>query len=304
MAVDLVDFDTFLELPLEASESSVNNTPIKGSCMKKRCPSSSIPHFLETRAWFIASCVLLVFTCLGNAQDQPDTKLTETKSEVISQILEQLQSKYVFPEVAADMERAIRSHVANRDYATITSGRQFAEKLQSDLRAISRDQHLELAYSYEPIPIQDPAKQEKIDPEREARIRYKGGLVNYWFKNADVLPGNVGYLRFDGFFPLQDGGRDTAESAMAFLQHTSALIIDLRASVPRRMFLVHGQCAQEFSIPILQMHDRELVSRGGYEDHKVPVPALRRNHHPPSGAQYLRLLAAPPTIAASRNEDR
>jgi len=128
------------------------------------------------------------------------------------------------------MARDLRSHVVDGDYTAITSARQFAEKLQSDLRAISRDQHLELAYSYEPIPVQDPDQQEKVDPERLARIRYKGGLVNYWFKNADILPGNLGYLRFDGFFPLKDGGRDTVDSAMAFLQHTNALIIDLRAN--------------------------------------------------------------------------
>jgi len=168
---------------------------------------------------------------MADAQDQPDMKLSaQTKSELIAQVLQQLRSKYVFPEVAARMETAIRDHVTDGDYITITSARQFAERLQSDLRAISRDQHLELAYSYEPIPLQNPNQEEKIDPERLARIRYKGGLVNYWFKNADVLPGNIGYLRFDGFFPLKDGGRETADSAMVFLQHTSALIIDLRAN--------------------------------------------------------------------------
>lgn len=45
-----------------------------------------------------------------------------------------------------------------------------------------------------------------------------------------MLPGNLGYLRFDGFFPLKDGGHDTADAAMTFLQRTSALIIDLRAN--------------------------------------------------------------------------
>ncbi len=199
--------------------------------MTKRCISGRTPRFIELRVWFTVLCQLLLCICIGQAQDQQDMKLSpETKSQVISEVLQQLTSKYVFPEVAAQMERAIRSHVADGDYATLTSARQFAERLQSDLREVSRDQHFEVAYSYEPIPIQNANQQEKIDPERQARIRYKGGLVNYWFKNADVLPGNLAYLRFDGFFPLKDGGLDTANSAMSFLQHTSALIIDLRAN--------------------------------------------------------------------------
>ena len=154
----------------------------------------------------------------------------ETKSQVISEVLQQLKSKYVFPETVAEMERAVHGHVAAGDYAAITSARQFAERLQSDLRVVSRDQHLEGSYSTDPIPIQEANQEEKIDPERKARIHYKGGLVNYWFKNTDVLPGNLGYLRFDGFFPLKDGGHDTADAAMTFLQRTSALIIDLRAN--------------------------------------------------------------------------
>jgi retinol-binding protein 3 len=98
-----------------------------------------------------------------------------------------------------------RSRVAEHQYDAITSARQFAEKLQSDLRAVSKDQHLELDYSYQPIPLQSEDQQEKIDPEREARIRYRGGLVNYWFKNADILSRNIGYLRFDGFHSRMAG---------------------------------------------------------------------------------------------------
>lgn len=86
-------------------------------------------------------------------------------------MLQQLKSKYVFPETAAEMERAVQGHVAAGDYAAITSARQFAEKLQSDLRVVSRDQHLEVSYGSDPIPIQEASQQEKIDPEREARIR-------------------------------------------------------------------------------------------------------------------------------------
>jgi C-terminal processing protease CtpA/Prc len=199
--------------------------------MIKRRLDIHAPRFRWGRVWLAAVCVVVTLSRRSIAQDQPDMEVSaDTKSQVIAEVLQQLGSKYVFPEVAAKMARSVQTHVANGDYATITSARKFAERLQSDLRAVSKDQHLEVFYSHDPIPVQDTNQPEKIDPGRQARIRYKGGLVNYWFKNADILLGNIGYLRFDGFFPLKDGGRDTADAAMAFLQRTSSLIIDLRAN--------------------------------------------------------------------------
>jgi C-terminal processing protease CtpA/Prc len=197
--------------------------------MTKIRPWSVLTMFMHSGRCLALFGCLLSFVCTGWTQNEPDmTVSAEMKSEVISNVLQQLKSKYVFTQVSTEMEKAIRSRVAEHQYDAITSARQFAERLQSDLRAVSKDQHLELDYSYQPIPAQNEDQQEKIDPEREARIRYRGGLVNYWFKNADILSGNIGYLRFDGFFPLKDGGHDAADSAMTFLQHTSALIIDLR----------------------------------------------------------------------------
>jgi retinol-binding protein 3 len=172
---------------------------------------------------------LLPFVASARGQSEPDMTVSSgTKSQVIGNVLEQLKSKYVFPQIAAEMESAIRSRVAEHEYDAVTSARQFADKVQSDLRVVSKDQHLEVNYSYQPIPAGSDNQQEKVDPQREARIRDRGGLVNYWFKNADILTGNIGYLRFDGFFPLKDGGEETADSAMTFLQHTSALVIDVR----------------------------------------------------------------------------
>jgi C-terminal processing protease CtpA/Prc len=42
-----------------------------------------------------------------------------------------------------------------------------------------------------------------------------------------LLPGNIGYLRLDGFMPADLGGR-TAVAAMSFLSGADAIIFDLR----------------------------------------------------------------------------
>jgi len=49
---------------------------------------------------------------------------------------------------------------------------------------------------------------------------------NFYFKELKMLPGNVGYLKFNGFMDASVAG-PTAVAAMNFLAHSDALIIDL-----------------------------------------------------------------------------
>ncbi|HEX6599707.1 MAG TPA: S41 family peptidase, partial [Gemmatimonadaceae bacterium] len=60
-----------------------------------------------------------------------------------------------------------------------------------------------------------------------ARQRARMDDVNCGFQKAEVLDGNVGYLKFD-FFADPDICGPTASAAMNFLAGTRALIIDLR----------------------------------------------------------------------------
>jgi C-terminal processing protease CtpA/Prc len=52
-------------------------------------------------------------------------------------------------------------------------------------------------------------------------------MANYGMKRVEVLDGNVGYLQITAFYRA-DEGTETLESAMNFVSHTDALILDLR----------------------------------------------------------------------------
>lgn len=54
-----------------------------------------------------------------------------------------------------------------------------------------------------------------------------GQRRNFGFQKLEKLAGNVGYLDLRGFAPAEFGG-PTAVAAMAFLQYSDAIIIDLR----------------------------------------------------------------------------
>ena len=50
---------------------------------------------------------------------------------------------------------------------------------------------------------------------------------NCAFRKLEVLPGNIGYVKFDGFMPA-DVCAPTVVAAMSFVAHTDAVILDLR----------------------------------------------------------------------------
>jgi C-terminal processing protease CtpA/Prc len=156
---------------------------------------------------------------------QPDITMTAAmRTEVIEGILKTLKTDYVFPEVAQKMDRAIHARMQNKEYDAITGASDFAHTLTTHLQAVSKDKHLRVRYSYEPIPVQSQQAPSALD--RERFLSYSRS-VNFGFEKMERMDGNIGYLDLRGFFE-SDAGGDTATAAMGFLANTDALIIDLR----------------------------------------------------------------------------
>ncbi|HYY98693.1 MAG TPA: S41 family peptidase [Pyrinomonadaceae bacterium] len=157
--------------------------------------------------------------------EQPDMSIdAAARREVLDTLAKRLDEAYVFPDVAAKMEQALRSHEA--EYAQITSARQFAERLTADLQAVSHDKHLRVRYSHEPIPARPEGQREPSAEERE-QFRREMARINYGFTKVERLPGNIGYVEFKGFLD-PEGGADTVASVFNFLGNTDAIIFDLR----------------------------------------------------------------------------
>src|SRR5262245_49529844 len=151
-----------------------------------------------------------------------------TKSAVIDGVLKALHEEYVFPDLAKQMEKAIRDRLAAKEYDGLTTAHKFGDALQEHLRAVCKDKHLSVVCSKDPIP--PPPKDSKKDepgPEELARMRRMGQVRNFGFEKVERLGGNVGYLDLRGFMQ-PDAAGDTAAAAMNFLHNTDALIIDLR----------------------------------------------------------------------------
>ena len=158
--------------------------------------------------------------------EQPDMTVDPaTRGAVIDGTLKRINDNYVFPDVAKKMEQAIRDRVQKKEYDQITSAKQLAEKLTTDLQAVSHDKHLRVRYSHEAIP-ENEGRQGPTPQEME-KFRSYLGSINFGFEKIERLKGNVGYLDLRGFTPAEFSA-ETIVAAMNFLSHTDALIIDLR----------------------------------------------------------------------------
>jgi hypothetical protein len=158
--------------------------------------------------------------------EQPDLTIdAATRQEVINNVLKRLNDSYVFADVAQKMETAVRERAKKGEYDQLTSAKAFAEKLTGDLQAVSRDKHLRVRYSHQPI----PERGQRREPSAEERQQYERAMsrMNYGFERIERLPGNVGYMDFRGFTD-EKLGAETVAAAFNFLANTDSLIIDLR----------------------------------------------------------------------------
>lgn len=149
------------------------------------------------------------------------------RSVVIDGVLSRLNTGYVFPEVAKEMERAIRARAERGEYDRIMSAAGLADSLTLHLRAISHDKHLRVRFSAEPIaePRPGTARAAEALAQLSARMRF----VNFGIEKVERLEGNIGYLELRTFVPAEvEGAASALAAAMNVLTRTDALIIDLR----------------------------------------------------------------------------
>src|SRR5687768_2787549 len=109
------------------------------------------------------SLALLVFLGRTTAQQQPPPDMpidAATRTAVIDTLFKELNDSYVFPDIAKKMEADIRDRVSKKEYDSLASSREFADKLTADLQSVSKDKHLRVRYSHTVI----PTRKERTEP--------------------------------------------------------------------------------------------------------------------------------------------
>jgi len=183
------------------------------------------------------AALLIASPLAAQEPDQADRTIAAAERRVvIDGAIDRLKQAYVFPDTALAMERAIRARQRRGEYDRITSGRELAESLTSHLQAVSRDRHVRVRYSAEPLPVLSGPDQP--DHARRDQQRAFGRQVNYGFERVERLAGNVGYLEIRSFGFDPEDIVDVAAAAFTFLGNTDALIIDVRRNGGGSPFMV------------------------------------------------------------------
>ena len=144
------------------------------------------------------------------------------RKKVIDSVGDSLKEYYIDAAVAQHMMEALKTHEVKGDYNAITDGDAFASRLTDDLQAVSHDKHLRVDFN----PFKMPPRREPT-AEDQARFHKQMERDNCAFRRVEILPNNIGYIKFDGFMDAEFCG-PTVVAAMGFVAHTDALIFDLR----------------------------------------------------------------------------
>jgi C-terminal processing protease CtpA/Prc len=142
------------------------------------------------------------------------------RSEVIDTVINKLHAHYIFPNIVEEITLMLHQRQSRGEYDAISEGRPFAETLTTHMREISKDSHLLVLYK-----PQEAGTEE--DGTFSANGRDIGEICNYGFEKAERLAGNIGYLCVNSFFSPTIAFRALI-TALDFIAHTNALIIDLR----------------------------------------------------------------------------
>ena len=142
------------------------------------------------------------------------------RAQILDGISTQLH-EYIYPQVAQSVRASLASDRAR--FLAIGDPQQFAAAVTRQMRLSGNDVHLALVYSAELLaPDGDPT------PAELAHNTASTVLHNAGVRDAQWLPGNIGYIRISGFPSDSPAVRHAIDAAMATVANTDALIIDLR----------------------------------------------------------------------------
>jgi hypothetical protein len=172
--------------------------------------------------------ILVALFCCGLfGQSTPSAFDNAEKKAVIEALCENLEREYIFPEITEKYVRMLRENLRSGKYDAIRQPEDFARTLTEDLRAIHRDAHLTVWFN--PEWVRNERARKELDEEAVLLQKRRDRARNYGFQEIKILPGNIGYFKFNGFSYNTDA-YEAAIGAMSFLANADALIIDLRTN--------------------------------------------------------------------------
>jgi hypothetical protein len=151
----------------------------------------------------------------------------ELTKVVIDTLSKALIANYVFIDKARVMSKYLHTQLAKGAYRNITDPQAFAEQISDDLQTACPDLHMGFRFNPQ-LALMGPPPQRGPDPHMDSLRNADMAQRNFMFTTTEILPGNVGYVKFNGFVDPTPEAKKTVTAAFRFVQYTKAVIIDLR----------------------------------------------------------------------------
>jgi hypothetical protein len=171
-------------------------------------------------------CLLSVGSVFGQTGQDAVFESAE-KGAVIEALCENLEREYIFPDITEKFVQTLSENLQSGKYDSIEKPQDFARAITDDMASVHRDRHLKVWFN--PKWVNDERNRKELDQEAIELRQWRNRTFNYGFREIKILPGNIGYLKFDSF-SYDANAYDVAIGSMQFLANTDALIIDLRSN--------------------------------------------------------------------------
>ena len=158
---------------------------------------------------------------------EPGPVTAEERQAIVNRIGQLMEERYVFPDKGTEAAEHVRKVLADGGFDAQADPRDLAKALTEQLQAITHDKHIRVVALRPGTGMLRPGGPPTDPAQRLLDAPPARGEGNYGFAKLESLPGNVGYLKLNGF-ASDPAARDTATAAMNFLAGCDALIIDLR----------------------------------------------------------------------------
>ena len=171
---------------------------------------------------YLITLFLLIFTNVASCQTEKLTIHENEKRQVIDSISHLLTNYYIFPEKVPATISLLKSNFKKGRYDKYTDPREFADKINEDVISFIQDKHFRIVFDPETV-----LEEKKNSIYSETSTTEADKVSNFGFDQVKILNGNIGYINVTGFYNLKYAA-EPLNAAMAFVQNTNAIIIDLR----------------------------------------------------------------------------
>ncbi|HDL03697.1 MAG TPA: hypothetical protein ENH25_06160 [candidate division Zixibacteria bacterium] len=157
--------------------------------------------------------------------EEPIPITQKMKTDIIDSVTAIINEIYIFPEVAAKLEKHLKNNLQAGKYDKFRELVPFVEQLKTDFYEIGQDRHLRI-FS---LSREFCAKYKSNEEAKEyfENSYFEESVDDHGIKRVEIMPGNIGYMDLYDFIKSTNEFESIA-AAMTLLSNCDAVIIDLR----------------------------------------------------------------------------